>query len=168
MVPDEGRSMLTDRANLILDAWDEQVIAEDDVRCWAEAELLAIGDVRSTPSWLQDLVQHGPRPFADVGHDWRRSPGFRARFAMRAIRLDLGDRSSVAGFARWVRAAAMGEDLADPEVQLGYEVDHCLDDLGDLALAIECVRQGLPSLLERCRATIGTILTCDLPRRPSA
>jgi hypothetical protein len=150
--------MLTDRANLMLDAWDDGQVTDEDVRSWAGTELLSIADTKLAPTWLLDLVQHGPRSLADVGLEWRRSSGFKVRFAMRAIRLDLSDRPSVEGFAQWLAPAAMGEDLADPGVQLGYEVDHCLHDLGDLDLAVDCVRQGLPGLVERCRATIATIL----------
>ena len=150
--------MLTDRANLMLDAWEDGLTTDDDVRSWAGTELLAIADTKSVPCWLLDLVQHGPRLLADVGLEWRRSSGFKARFAMHATRLDLEDRSAIEGFARWLCRAAIGQDLSDPEVQLGYEVDHCLDDLGNPDLAVQCVRQRLPALVERCRATIATML----------
>jgi hypothetical protein len=150
--------VLTDRANFMLDAWEDRLIIADEIRSWAETELLAIADVASVPSWLLDLVQHGPQAVADTSHEWRRRPGFEVRFALRATRLNLDDRPSVEGFARWLRGAALGGDLAHPEVQLGYEVDHYLDDLGNLDLAVQCVREGLPTLLERCRATIAVLL----------
>lgn len=150
--------MLTDRANLMLDAWDDGLITDEAVLSWAGTELLAITDNKQVPAWLLDLVQHGPHSLVDVGLEWRRSSGFIVRFAMRATRLDLQDRSGVEGFVRWLGRSAMGQDLSDPEVQLGYQVDHCLDDLGSVDLAVECVRQELPALVERCRATLAAVL----------
>lgn len=150
--------MLTDRANLMLDAWDDGLVTDEAVRSWAGTELLAITDNKEVPTWLLDLVQYGPQSLADVGLDWRRSSGFNVRFAMRATRLDLQDRSGVEGFVLWLCREAMGQDLSDPEVMLGYQVDHCLDDLGSVELAVECVRGELPGLLDRCRATLEAVL----------
>ena len=150
--------MLIDRANLMLDAWDDGLITDDAVRSWAGTELLAIVDSKQVPVWLLDLVQYGPPALTEVGLEWRRASGFGLRFALRATRLDLRDRSEVEAFVRWLRRAAMGQELSDPEVRLGYQVDHYLDDLGSMDLAVECVRNELPALVEQCRATLAVIL----------
>lgn len=150
--------MLTDRANLMLDSWDDQLASAADVRAWAESELAAAPDAASVPTWLLDLLRDGPARFADGSHSWRKRGDFRIRFALHATRVDLADRASVERFARWLARAALGEDLGAPEVMLGYEVDHYLDDHGDVELAVECIHESLPGLLPTCRATLATIL----------
>jgi hypothetical protein len=159
--------VLIDRANLMLDAWDDGLITDEAVRSWAGTELLAIVDSRQVPVWLLDLVQYGPHALTDVGLEWRRASGFGLRFALRATRLDLQERSEVEAFVRWLGRAAMGQELSDPEVRLGYQVEHCLDDLGRIDLAVECVRNELPALVERCRATIAASLGQSWPARRS-
>lgn len=150
--------MLIDRANLMLNAWDDQLASADEVRAWAEAELAAAPDAASVPAWLLDLLRDGPDRFSDGSHSWRKRADFRVRFALHATRVDLGDRAAVERFGRWLAGAAMGEDLEAPEVMLGYEVDHYLDDRRDVDLAVKCIHESLPSLLPRCRAALQAIL----------
>lgn len=167
--------MLIDRANLMLDAWDDRLITDDEIRSWAETELASLPDAASAPEWLRDLVVLGPGSVANVAHEWRRRSGFLSIFDLRATRLDLEDRASVEVFARWLRRAALGEDIQFPEVQLGYQVDHYLDDLGDLERAVQCVRAcqicwiaaGLPS--QGCWIRLASLTSRSLhapPRHP--
>ena len=149
--------MLTDRANIVLDAWSSRLASEEDVRAWADKELMAFADPGDIPTWLLDLVTYGPQHVTDQGLSWRSVPTSRANFAFHALRVDLSDRSHVERFARWLAGAAMGEDLALPEVELGYIVDHHLCDLGDVDGAIARVRQDLPSLLRSCRAAVAAL-----------
>jgi len=72
----------------MLDAWDEQLISADEIRAWAERELLGIADPRSIPAWLLDLVQQGPGCLADASHSWRRRADFKVRFALHATRVN--------------------------------------------------------------------------------
>ena len=151
--------MLTERASLILHAWDEQLITSDEVRQWADNELrLAIKDPAPAPVWLLDLVQFGPQQFGDASvGSWCRTPSLRVQFAFRATRLDLQDRRCVDAFAHWL-SRGRGEELTGPELELAREVTHYLDGLEDPDLAIGCVRARLPALIESCKATIRAIL----------
>jgi hypothetical protein len=151
-------TMLTDRANLMLDLWDDQLATADEVLAWAESELVAAPDAAAVPAWLLDLLRDGPARFADASHSWRRNVDFKVRFAMHATRVDREDRASVERFARWVARAALGGDLESPEVMLGHEVDHYLDDHRDVEVAVQCIRDGLPSLMPTCQATLAAIL----------
>jgi hypothetical protein len=163
---DAFRAVLTDRANLILQAWDSKLVSTHEVRSWAETELMEIADVRAIPGWLLDLVQHGPERLADVALSWRQPPRFSDEFALHATRVDLDSRTSVESFARWLARAAMGQDLDLPEVMLGYRVDDYLD-CGDMDLAVQCIREDLPSLLPTCVARLPFRLVRRYPPRPS-
>jgi hypothetical protein len=57
----------------------------------------------------------------------------------------------------------MGEEIALPEVALGYQVDHFLNDCDDSCLAMELVRKELPARLPRCTAVAAPILE-DVPK----
>src|SRR5262245_55903639 len=111
--------LLTERASVVLYAWDAGVASADEVRSWAESELLRIADARDIPGWLIDVVQYGPERLNDVSLPWRTLPPFQTRFALHAICVDLESHAAVARFAHWLAAAAMREDLDSPEVELG-------------------------------------------------
>lgn len=153
-----ARPVLIDRANLMLDAYDDQFASADEVRVWAESELAVAPGGASVPAWLLDLLRDGPEHFSDASHSWRKRAGFKVRFALHATRVNLVDRASVERFARWLAGAAMGEDLGAPEVILGYEVDHYLCDHEDVNLALQPIHESLPPLLPTCRAALATIL----------
>ncbi|MCB9886045.1 MAG: hypothetical protein H6838_11155 [Planctomycetes bacterium] len=142
--------MLTDRANIMLDAWRAELVTDAEIRSWAESEMMAISDAGEMPTWLLDLVTHGPGSVVEQGHDWRRTAEFGVEFAFASARVDLADRGGVVRFARWLAGASLGEDLDLPEVVLGYQVDHYLDQ-GDVDLAVQCVREGLPGILSSRR-----------------
>jgi len=137
---------------------DAGVASADEVQSWAESELLGIADARDIPGWFIDLAQYGPERLDDVSLPWRTLPPFQTRFALHAIRVDLGSHAAVARFAHWLAGAAMAEDPDLPEVTLGYVVDHCLDDMGSIDLAVQRIRESLPSMLAPVRAELETML----------
>lgn len=148
---------LTDRANLILDAFDDQIVTASEVLTWAESELLAIKNPAEIPTWLLDLLRDGPAHFLNASHPWRMRHDFQVRFAIHACRVDLKDRDSILRFANWLSRAVLGEDIDAPFVALAYEVDHYLDDHRDEALAVQCIQEDLPDLLPRCHAILDAV-----------
>lgn len=148
---------LTDRASLIFDEYDDQLVSASDVLAWAETELLAIKNPAGIPTWLLDLLRDGPARFLNASHPWRRRIDFQVRFAIHACRVDLKDRDSILRFAKWLSRAVLGEDIDAPFVALAYEVDHYLDDHRDEALALQCIQEDLPDLLPRCRAILDAV-----------
>ncbi len=149
---------LTTRASRVLDAWDEGLVPSDLPRRWAESELRAIADPGSIPTWLLDLAQRGPEAIGDEPMAWRAPRDLQALFAFAASAVDLADDASVEGFAGWLAHAARGHDLSLPEVRLGDLVGHELNHRHDLDGAARGVREGLPPLLDACRATVAGIL----------
>jgi hypothetical protein len=58
---------------------------------------------------------------------------------------------SVAKFAEWASRACIGQNnLSDPMVSLGYQLDHLLNDCGDAEEAVALVRIKLPRLTAKC------------------
>jgi hypothetical protein len=145
----ECQRAVEEEVMMLLALWEDGVVKADQVVRWADQQI-ALGDPKSFPTWLIELSLYGP------GACWKNpllqlpqpvSLSFSDRFALRAVSLQLDDSSSVQAFVAWVARAAMGEDLELPDVQLGYEVDHCLNDCSRMDWAIKAVREKLPSLL---------------------
>jgi hypothetical protein len=60
--------------------------------------------------------------------------------------LNLDDTREVEVFVKWASRACMGDDLDEPAVQFGYQLDHLWGDCDRMDLAIALVRSDLPSL----------------------
>jgi len=135
-----------------LSLWVSGLLTAEQVTDWAGLELARLDH---PPAELIDLVTDGPetclkRAQADFPPRATRLR-YVDEFALRAAALDLAAEDAVQGFADWASRRCLGEDLADPLVQLGYQLDHLLCDCQDGAAAMALVRDDLPSLLPRCR-----------------
>jgi hypothetical protein len=103
----------------------------------------------SEPEWLLDLVMYGParctsRPSSDfIAVPF---PTFLRACSLRANVLNLDDTREVEVFVKWASRACMGDDLDEPAVQFGYQLDHLWGDCDRMDLAIALVRSDLPSL----------------------
>lgn len=143
----------------ILALWKIDMLSTEFVISWADNELLQADN----PS--KDLIAlslDGPEkclklPIDDFpSHPVRLT--FLEEFSIRAIATNLQSDSSTLIFAKWVSRYAMGENLEDPAVMLGYQVDHLLNDCENSKSAIQFVIAELSPMLPRCKAIASSFL----------
>jgi len=133
--------------------WMSGLLSSDEVATWAAREITRRDQ---PPMELFDLVSDGPEKcMKRAEFDFPPRPSqltYLQAFAVRAVVLDLASDESLNEFANWAARSCMGEDLDNPVVQLGYQLDHLLDDCEDPEVAKPLVRTELPSLLGYCRS----------------
>jgi hypothetical protein len=129
------------------------LLTSDQVTEWAWSEITRLEE---PPQELFDLASYGPeRCLKRAVHDfpWRPSKlSYIQEFSLRALATSLDSHESVLHFAEWASRHAMGEDLSQPFVGLGYQLEHLLDDCQDQAAATALVRDELAPLLPHCQA----------------
>jgi hypothetical protein len=134
-----------------LDLWVSGLLTAQDVTEWAGREIARLGD---PPAELIDLAIDGPEVClkrAECDFPPRATKlRYVDEFAVRAVALGLSDAEAVRAFAHWASRSCMGEDLSDPLVVLGYQLDHLICDCQDERAAEELLRADLPNLLARC------------------
>ena len=144
----------------ILGAWREHLVSDQQVIEWAD-RVIEVTRAEDIPEWLLDLSTFGParcaaRPssdFIEIG-----SLPFSRSFALRAHLLNPNRTVQVARFVEWLSSAVIGEDLGDPLVRFGYEVEHLYSDMNGLDMACELVRKELPRVLELVAPVSNTLL----------
>lgn len=130
----------------VMTLWAMGLVTASAVQRWADA---AVAACSQAPDALLALAFDGPavctkRSSADFAPQPLDLP-FAHAFAWRAVALDVSDPSPGLAFVHWAARAAMGEDLAQPEVALGYALDQALDEAGEAA-ALAVLRAELPAL----------------------
>jgi hypothetical protein len=134
-----------------LDLWVSGLLTAQDVTEWAGREIARLDD---PPAELIDLAIDGPEVClkrAQCDFPLRATKlRYVDEFAVRAVGLDLSAAGAVRMFADWASRSCMGEDLSDPLVVLGYQLDHLLCDHQDEDAAEQLLRADLPGLLPRC------------------
>jgi len=134
-----------------LDLWVSGLLTAQDVTEWAGREIARLDD---PPAELIDLAIYGPEVCLKRAQSDFLPRASKLRyvdeFAVRAVAVDLSAADAVHRFADWAARSCMGEDLSDPFVTLGYQLDHLLCDCQDTDAAEELLRTGLPDLLPRC------------------
>jgi hypothetical protein len=143
--------LLVDDARLILAAWQERLLTEDDVREWSYQVLDAV-PAAELPEWLLDLSTSGPsacmsRPSSDFLNVPRLD--YLSGLSLRLRTCDFANPAELDDFIAWTSRACMGEDLDKPEVRFGYQLDHYLNDCTRLDLARDHVAKELPALQEQ-------------------
>jgi hypothetical protein len=143
--------MLLEDTRWILAAWRDRLLDDDDVRAWT-LETIDSTPAADLPEWLLDLCTLGAtacmsKPSADFVH----VPflGFRSAFSLHVQVCNFGDRSETDALVAWICRACMGEDLDQPEVKLGYLLDHDLNDCGRPDWARDVLVKELPTLQPR-------------------
>src|SRR5688572_4520513 len=126
MQPEADSSARLSEARDLLAAWQDGLVQDDAVVAWAD-DMIERASPASLPEWLLDLSMFGPlkcmkRPSSDFIAV--PSQAFRLALALRARLLDLRSYSQVQTFAKWAANACIGEDLDDPIVQFGYQLNH--------------------------------------------
>lgn len=134
-----------------LDLWVSGLLTDQDVTEWAGREIARLD---APPAELIDLAIAGPAACLKraQGDFPPRATKLRYvdEFAVRAVTLDLSAADAVRTFADWASRSCMGEDLSDPLVVLGYQLDHLLCECKDEDAAERLLRAELPDLLPRC------------------
>ncbi len=151
--------MLLDERNRVLSVWAAGFLSDEQVSGWAERVLMSHADPAQIPTWLLELVEHGPGPCFEL-EGFGRPPklDFPSQFSLHAVELDLASDDAVSAFARWAAGNCLGEDLENPVVRFGYYLDHLIDDCGRLDWAVAQVREDLPGMLPACRARASLLL----------
>ena len=132
--------------------WVSGFLSSEDVVAWAGKE---VARLREPPMELLDLLTDGPK--ACLKREQIDFPP-RARllsyieaFSIKALTLDVESDESVWEFADWAARSSIGQDLSDPLVQLGHEVDQYFEEPQDRNGGTTVIRQALPSLIDRCK-----------------
>jgi hypothetical protein len=132
--------------------WVSGLLTSDQVTEWAWHEIARLDE---PPQELFDLASDGPeRCLKRAAHEFPPRPtklSYVEEFSLRALATSFDSNESVLHFAEWASRHAMGEDLTQPFVNLGYQLDHLLDDCQDRAAAKALVRETLPPLLPQCQ-----------------
>lgn len=135
----------------VLTLWSIGLLDSDAVIRWADQ---AIVDAANPEHDLIELASEGPqRCLKRAVAEFPARPvalSYSQEFSLRALSIDLQSDESTGRFADWCARHAMGQELALPEVALGYRLDHLIDDCQTPGAARSLVRQELPALLARC------------------
>jgi len=144
---------------IALGLWNTGLVSQDALIAWVDGRIRA----SDTPSSdLLDLSWYGPvvclkRPeFEFPARPIRFT--FVEEFSLRALALDISDDLDAAQFVAWASHCCMGEDLAQPEVSLGYQLDHLCCDCDDKPSAVRLLRVELPRLMPQCHAHASVFL----------
>jgi hypothetical protein len=144
---------------IALGLWNAGLVSQDALIAWVDGRIRA----SDTPSSeLLELSWDGPvvclkRPeFEFPARPIRFT--FVEEFSLRALALDISDDLDAAQFVAWVSHCCMGEDPAQPEVSLGYQLDHLRCDCDDKPSAMRLLRVELPRLMPRCHALVSVLL----------
>lgn len=152
--------MLIDDARWILAAWRDRLLDDDDVRAWT-LEAIDSTPAADLPAWLLDLCTLGAtacmtKPSADFM--WVPFLEFRSAFSLHLQACNLGVRTEVDALVAWICGACIGEDLDQPEVKLGYLLDHDLNDCGRPDWARDALVKELPTLRLRLAPVPETVI----------
>ena len=133
--------------------WVSGLLSSEEVVAWAGKEIIRL---EQPPMELFDLVSDGPEKcLKRAEFDFPPRPtrlNYLQAFSVRAVSLNLASEEAVRQFANWAARSCMGGDLSNPLVQLGYQLDHFLDDCHDTEGAKTLVHTELPSLLDYCKS----------------
>ncbi len=137
----------------MLGLWASGLRSSEALVEWAGVAIARTDEFRQE---LFDLVTYGPEQCLKwAQHDFPPRPtpmSYLQQFCVRAIETELDSTASALAFASWAARFCMGEDLSEPAVSFGYQIDHLLFDCEDEEAAIAFVRSELPAMLPRCRA----------------
>ncbi|WP_124461254.1 hypothetical protein [Variovorax sp. KBW07] len=137
----------------MLGLWASGLRSSEAVVEWAGVAIARSDGFRQE---LFDLVTYGPErclKWAQYDFPPRPTPmSYLQQFCVRAVEAELGSPVSALAFANWASRSCMGEDLSEPVVSFGYQIDHLLFDCEDEEAALAFVRSELPAMLPRCRA----------------
>lgn len=136
----------------MLTLWVIGILNDTSVRDWAWFEIARIDRPSNE---LIELATEGPRRCLLRGTaDFTPRPAtlsYTEEFALRAMGTFFNREQSVMKFAEWASRACIGQNnLSDPMVSLGYQLDHLLNDCGDSEGAVALVRIELPRLTTKC------------------
>jgi hypothetical protein len=139
----------------VLTLWKAGLIPISSVVAWADEEILRTDHPTQE---LLDLSLDGPEQcLKRAEFEFPVRPvdlNYATGFAFHAVSTALESYESCRAFANWSARFAIGENLDVPEVVLGYQLDHFLDDCGDDAAAVALVRDELPRFLPNSKEIV--------------
>lgn len=147
--------------DVALTLWSMGFLPEEELVSWVDAQILASDRPAAEllEISLQGIASYLKRPASE----FPARPlelSFVEEFSLRAVLLDSTAELEVAQFVEWTTRRCMGEELEQPEVRLGYLLDHLWWDCNDRAGAIRLLGEQLPSLMPRCHTSASQLLAC--------
>jgi hypothetical protein len=143
----------------MLGLWASGLLSSQALVDWAG---VAVARVDECQQELFDLVTYGPELcLKRAQYDFAPRPApmsYLQQFCVRAVETELDLTVSALAFANWASRYCMGEELSEPAVSFGYQLDHLLCDCEDEKAALAFVRSELPPMLPRCRAVAAPFL----------
>ena len=149
--------------SVALTLWDIGLVSEADLVAWADAQIL---EQENPSDEFFEISLHGPAWCLKwEARELMTRPvqlTFLEEFSLRACALNLASDPSATRFVDWASRFCMGEELKQPEVSLGYHLDHLSADCGDMPAAIRLLREKLPALMPHCRS-VATPFLAQVP-----
>jgi hypothetical protein len=149
--------------SVALTLWEIGLVSEADLVAWADAQIL---EQENPSDELFEISLHGPAWCLKwEARELTTRPvqlTFIEEFSLRACALNLASDRAATRCVDWASRLCMGEDLAQPEVRLGYDLDHLSADCQDMPAAIRLLREKLPALMPHCR-TVATPFLAQVP-----
>ena len=132
-------------------------LSKEKVIAWADEQLLN----ESEPfDYISELSLKGPdRCLKIPEHDFPRARelSYNEEFSLRLVKLNENYDLEVDTFVQWVSRAAMGLDIDQREVHLGYLVDHYFLECEDLRFAHNYLKSEITALLPECQKTANSV-----------
>lgn len=152
---------LTERTQQVLLLWRLVLLSEDEFADWLNARVLEMDSLGHMPDWFFTLLDHGPERCLKLSSREFDLPwlglDFDIRFCARLHRARLESDEELEAFMDWLIRASHGEDVEDPAVTLGYQLDHFAFDEQRMNLALAELRASLPALRQRAEARVAEL-----------
>ena len=132
-------------------------LSKESVIEWADKQLL----IESEPfDYISELSLKGPdRCLKMPEYDFpkARELSYKEEFSLRFVKLNENYDLEVDTFVQWVSRAAIGLDVEQREVHLGYLVDHYFLECDDLRFEHNYLKAEIVSLLPECQQTASSV-----------
>lgn len=141
----------------VLALYKLNLLSKSKVIEWADQQLLN----ESEPfTYISELSLKGPDiclKMPNYAFPRVRELSYYEEFSLRLVKLNENYDSEVINFVQWAACAAMGLDIKQPEVHLGYLVDHYFFECDDLNFADNYLKTAIADLLPECQKTANSI-----------
>lgn len=148
---------MNSRIPTVLALYNLQLLSKEEVVEWADQQL--INETESF-DFIYELSLRGPDKCMKMPeYDFPRAREFSyiEEFSFRLVKLAGNYDLEIDSFVQWVSRAAMGLDIDQREVHLGYLVDHYFLECDDMAFAHNYLKNEIVDLLPSCKERINLI-----------
>jgi hypothetical protein len=137
---------MLDQISIVMGLWQEGIMSNRDVVDWADMKITE-ADI---PCYeLIDLSLRGPEKCFKEKRDGFPDPkifSYKERLSLQIRFSDLDSINDLKKLIIWVSINCIGEDLDEPEVKFGYQIDHLYVDCNDMDGAVKLFKSEYQSL----------------------